>query len=100
MSIRKYQAYPENARGPFYVVDDECIMCGAPESVAPDLIAFHEEGNRSHCFFKKQPETPEEIDRAVMAVGANCCGSYRYAGSDDLVKEKLKSVRRGDAIDS
>ena len=104
MSSRRFDAYPKNAAGPFYVVNDECIICRAPESVAPDLIGFHEDASgdvkRSHCFFKKQPETSEEIDRAVSAVSANCCGSYRYAGSDEAVKEKLEKAHCGEAIDN
>jgi hypothetical protein len=37
---------------------------------------------QSHCYFKKQPETGVEVDFAIKAVEANCCGSFRYAGSD------------------
>jgi hypothetical protein len=89
--IELVKTYPENAAGPFYVQHDECITCRAPESVAPDLIGFFEDpsgtGRRSHCYFKKQPETAGEIDRAVRAVQWNCCGSYRYAGSDAEVKQ-------------
>jgi len=61
-------------------------MSSARISGPRDLIGFYEDpagtGARSHCCFKKQPETLEEIDRAVKAVWANCCGCYRYAGSD------------------
>jgi hypothetical protein len=103
MSIRRFEAYPENAQGPFYVEKDMCIICGAPESVAPDLIGFHEDPSgtdaESHCYFKKQPQTPEEIDRAVKAVRANCCGCYWYAGSDPEVKKKLRNAGCGSAIE-
>jgi len=100
---RSFRAYPQNAPGPFYVQDDECIICRAPESVAPDLIGFYEDPSgtsaRSHCYFKKQPQTPGEIDRAVKAVSANCCGSYRYSGSDREVKKKLKKAHCKEAIE-
>ncbi|HST12130.1 MAG TPA: hypothetical protein VLL05_17275 [Terriglobales bacterium] len=103
MSNRKFQTYPENAPGPFYVQNDYCITCRAPESVAPDLIGFYEDpsgtGRRRHCYFKKQPQTPEETDRAVKAVWANCCGSYRYAGTDSDVQKKLEGVNCGGAIE-
>jgi hypothetical protein len=36
----------DNAPGPFYVQCDECIICGAPESVAPDLIGFYKRSIR------------------------------------------------------
>ena len=104
MSDRRFEAYPENAGGPFYVQNDLCITCRAPESVARDLIGFYEDpsgsGASSHCYFKKQPKTPEEIARAVKAVRANCCGCYRYAGSDAEVKGKLREAGCEDAIDT
>ena len=31
--------HPLNAFGPFYVGDGECISCGVPHVVAPDLMA-------------------------------------------------------------
>jgi hypothetical protein len=97
------KAYPANAPGDFYVQNDECITCRAPESVAPDLIGFFEDPSgtnaRSHCYFKKQPQTVGEIDRAVKAVYANCCGSYRYAGSNRDIKKKLKKAGCQAAID-
>jgi len=103
MTDQTPKAYPENAPGDFYVQKDECIICRAPESVAPDLIGFYEDpsgvGAPSHCYFKKQPQTIDEINRAVQAVEANCCGSYRYAGSSRDIKEKLKKAHCESAID-
>jgi hypothetical protein len=101
---RKEIAYPENVPGPFYVVCDECITCRAPEAVAPDLIGFHEDpsgtGCSSHCYFKKQPASPGELERAIEAVKVNCCGTYRYAGSDRSTKKLLRFAGCGDAIDN
>jgi len=94
--LRNERAYPENTPGAFYVACNECISCRAPESVAPDLIGWYEDpsgtGRESHCYFKKQPETEGEIDRAIKAVSANCCGSYRYAGSDSRIKRGLRKA--------
>ena len=90
-------------RGRFTCSVMSAFTCRAPESVAPDLIGFFEDpsgtGRRSHCYFKKQPETAGEIDRAVRAVQSNCCGSYRYAGSDTEVKKQLKSAGCENAIE-
>jgi hypothetical protein len=101
--IELVKTYPENAAGPFYVQHDECITCRAPESVAPELIGFFEDpsgtGRRSHCYFKKQPETAGEIDRAVRAIQWNCWGSYRYAGSDAEVKKQLRRAGCENAIE-
>jgi hypothetical protein len=55
------QRHPANAPGDFYVLLDYCLACQAPEHEAPDLMA-HEEAKDGHyhCFFRKQPSTPEE----------------------------------------
>ena len=101
MPFRHPKAYPENAAGDFYVTQGECIFCGAPHVEAPDLIgwAYDASGQPDHCYFKKQPETEGEIDRAVKACWQNCCGSYRYAGSDKKIQRKLRRAGCGDAID-
>jgi hypothetical protein len=103
MSQRKFESYPENTPGAFYVQKDLCITCRAPESVAPDLIGFYEDPSRtnrqSHCYFKKQPETAEELDRAIKAVRVSCCGAYRYAGEDPDVEKKLRLFGDDTAID-
>ena len=103
MSQRKFESYPENAPGEFYVEEDLCITCRAPESVAPELIGFQEDpsgtNRERHCYFKKQPKTAEELDRAIKAVQVSCCGAYHYAGTDPAVKEKLRVAGEGTAID-
>lgn len=93
--------YPKNAPGPFYVVNSECMTCGYPHVLALDLIAWDTdaEGRESHCYFKKQPETPQEIDQAVDAINGSCCGAVRYAGSDPEIIQKLNDVGCEDAID-
>ena len=103
MTERKHKAYPQNAPGPFYVECDMCIVCRAPEAVAPDLVGFYEaapgSNSHSHCYFKKQPQTKEELNRAVNAVKACCVGSYYYAGSDPEVKKMLTHAGCAYAID-
>jgi hypothetical protein len=77
--------YPENVPGPFYVEDDLCIICRAPEAISPNLVG----GNEKHCYFKTQPRTPEEFEQAIRAVESCCCGAYRYAGNDLNVMARL-----------
>ena len=77
--------YSENVPGPFYVEDGLCITCRAPAAVSPNLVG----GNERHCYFKKQPRTPEELEQAIQAVEACCCGAYRYAGEDPNVIARL-----------
>ena len=90
MAEDNIKPYYKNASGPFVVNDGECIACGAPEAEAPDLMAFDEEGRS--CYFKKQPETPEELDRALRAVCVSCCEAVRYTGNDSKVLERRTIV--------
>jgi ferredoxin len=85
--VSEPKRYPENAAGPFYVEADLCIACRSPEAVAPNLVA----ANQHHCYFKKQPQTAEEMEQAIRAVEHCCCGAYRYAGHDPNVMTRLGS---------
>jgi hypothetical protein len=71
--------HSQNADGPFYVVNGECISCGAPEMLAPDLMSHDSQG---HCFFIRQPTTPEESNDAIAGTWASCCGALRYGGEN------------------
>lgn len=91
-----HEPYDENAPGPFYVEKDYCITCRLPEHEAPNLMGFHDSSSDSnagsHCYFKKQPTTPEELQRAIAALQVCCCGALRYAGSDESVLRKLREA--------
>jgi len=93
--------YPENAPGPFYVQRDWCLVCRFPETIAPNLIGFADKSvsEYEHCYFKKQPVTPEETDRAIRACEATCCGAYHYAGNDESIKQRFRDARCADVID-
>jgi hypothetical protein len=47
------------------------------------------EGRESHCYFKKQPETPAEVEQAIKAINGSCCGALRYAGADPEIIKRL-----------
>ena len=78
---------PKNARGPFVVVKDQCITCGAPEAEAPDLMSHDDEANS--CYFHRQPATPEETERAIRAVQVSCCGAVVYRGQDPEILRRV-----------
>jgi hypothetical protein len=89
-SIRRFRL---NAPGDFFVEDGRCIACTAPEHEAPELMAHAEdEGLNYHCYFRRQPETSEEIEHAVRAVYVSCCGAVRYGGSDPGVLARLERL--------
>jgi hypothetical protein len=95
--------FVKNAIGPFYVEDGMCIACAAPESVAPDLMNHvgPNETDSNHCYFEKQPESPEEMDQALSAMRVCCCGALRYGGNDPKLIQRLLDIGvEGDRIDA
>jgi len=78
-------------KGDFYVMSDECIVCGAPQAEAPDLID-HSKLVHDVCYFKKQPETPEEIRRAIDAISVSCINALRYRGTNEAILKQLYEV--------
>jgi hypothetical protein len=86
-STEARKPHPKNAPGPFFVEDGLCMICGVPELEAPDLMTGSEEG---HCYFRKQPTTPEELEQAIAAVAICCCGAVQYGGSDPAVIARLE----------
>lgn len=88
-AITPDQPHLMNAPGAFYVVNQDCMSCGYPHVLAPDLMAWemNSDGRVAHCYFRKQPETSLEVEQAVNALKGSCCDALRYAGSDpDIIK--------------
>ena len=92
--------HPKNAPGPFYVEDDSCIQCEAPSVAAPDLIGTDDQRWGYHCYFRRQPETPEEVDRAVEACVFSCVRAVRYAGDDPAILEKFREYKSENSCDA
>jgi hypothetical protein len=89
--------HPLNVPGPFYVEHDCCLCCGVPEHYAPDLFAsiMHHE----QCFVKRQPHTPDELDRMVEVLETQELNCVRYRGNDQLVRLRLVRAGLRDLID-
>ena len=90
--------YPENSGGDFYVEDGVCTSCGAPQAEAPDLID-HSKLEYGHCYFKKQPETEGEIERAINAIAVSCISGLRYGGTDEKILKRLYEIGEGEQCD-
>lgn len=90
--MQKRERTPLNAPGPFFTEKDCCISCMAPEAEAPDLMAFDEA--QGSCYFRRQPETAEEIERACQAVWASCCGAVQYDGDHPAVLRRLRALQQ------
>ncbi len=83
--VRK-ERYPLN-KGDFYINNGDCLSCGAPHGEAADLIEHGAKDN--HCYFRKQPGTEEELDRAISAMMVSCLDALRYGGADERILRRL-----------
>lgn len=68
---------------------------------APRLVGFNENASSAAagCFFKKQPETPDERDRAFSAMLVNCIDTLRYGGTDISILQRLREMGMEDQGD-
>lgn len=98
--VRTHDPHPLNAPGGFFVENHECMACGVPHTVAPDLMAWESKPGdpHTHCYFKKQPEGPAELRQALNAIDASCCGALCYAGSETEVLRELRKSGNANAI--
>lgn len=71
--------------GPFYVVDGCCMTCGMPELIAPELFKLGDD----HCYVLRQPETPDEYDKATHAMWSAEVDCIRYRGNDGAFLRRL-----------
>lgn len=81
----KHTRYRLNVIGPFYVEDGCCTACGVPDALAPELFG----GNDDHCYVKRQPEAPHEIDAIVQVMVSQELGCIRYAGGDEQLLRRF-----------
>jgi hypothetical protein len=49
--------------------------------------------------FRKQPDTPEELDRVIAATEVSCVLALRYAGADPEILERLRAKGLADRCD-
>ena len=68
--------------------DDCCVSCGVPQSIAPALVGWTDEEAPS-CYWIRQPETADEVDRAIRIIQTQELGCHRYAGNDPAILERL-----------
>ena len=98
MAIPLPQRVPDNAPGDFYVEARMCMRCCLPHGEAPELLNDPNEPFQE-CFFRRQPQTPEEVDRAISALRVSEVCALRYAGTDPEIIAKLRSRQCGHLCD-
>jgi hypothetical protein len=89
--VPKFTHHPKSAPGDFYVEKGQCLACGVPHVVAPDLVGWTDE-KAQHCFWKKQPESPAELERAIAILEAQELECHRYAGTDPAILNRVSST--------
>src|SRR5215210_3939582 len=73
------------AVGPFYIEAGCCLLCGVPESIAPEL--FHT--GEDQCFLIRQPASRAEIGKAIEAMWSSEVDCIRYSGNDLSILKRL-----------
>ncbi len=89
--VKQFIRYPKNAPGPFYVENGYCFMCGNAPYEAPELMVppLESDGVDAHCYFRRQPETDEEVQQAIYAMFVSEAWSIRYGGDDPAILQHL-----------
>ena len=85
--VRRFHSHPESAEGDFYGINNVFLTCGAPHAVAPDFIGWAK--SEDSCIWKKQPETPYELEQAFAAFDAAEIGCDRYAGTNPVIVARI-----------
>lgn len=86
----KFEPHPQSVPGDFYVENGQCLACGVPHAIAPDLVGWADE-RLPHCVWKKQPKTRAEVERAIAILDAQELGCHRYAGTDPAILDRVLS---------
>lgn len=84
----KFTPHPKSAPGDFYAVKGECLACGVPHVVAPDLMGWTAE-KFPHCYWTKQPQTQAELEQAIAVFAAQELGCHRYAGTEPAILARI-----------
>jgi hypothetical protein len=75
-------------------------MCGVPFAEAPDLFGTVEDPNEyEHCFVRRQPVSPVELDQMVSAIRCAELQCIRYRGSDREIQLRLIGDGQGAICD-
>jgi len=69
----------------FYIEAGCCVLCGVPESIAPNLFQMDEHS----CFLVRQPRSSTEIDQVIDAMASSELECIRYGGADDALLQRI-----------
>lgn len=63
----KTEKHPLNAKGKFYVDQNNCVCCDNCKLVAPNNFDYDYKSDFGY-YVSKQPETPEELEQMRQAI--------------------------------
>lgn len=78
----------KSAFGDFNVQNTCCMSCGVPQGIAPDVVGWTDE-NPAQCYWPKQPQTADELDRAIKIIHTQELGCHSYPGGDPAILQRL-----------
>jgi hypothetical protein len=64
------------------------MSCGVPQALAPELVGWRDENRQLNCYWIKQPETADELDRAIKILHTQELGCHRYSGHDPAILKR------------
>src|SRR5882762_9503938 len=64
------------------------MSCGVPRAIAPDLVGRTNE-YLTQCYWLKQPQTADELDRAIKIFHTQELGCHRYGGKGPAILRRL-----------
>ena len=81
---------------PSDVLNGCCTACGIPTSIAPELFEFD---SSHHCYVKRQPASPVELEKAVQVLWQQELGCIRYRGTDAGILRRLAEAGESELCD-
>jgi len=87
-----------NAPGDFYVVADYCLRCGLPREQASELM--NDEPEYEECYFRRQPQSPIEVEKAIQAICVSEICNLRYGGTNPDIIHRLQELGCGSQCDN
>ncbi|QEE31002.1 hypothetical protein FTW19_25160 [Terriglobus albidus] len=84
----RFTADPRSVPGDFYVIQNECMGCGIPQKIAPELVNWVE-SSPQHCGWVRQPASKKDLKRAIEILKQQDFGCHRYAGMDPRVLQSV-----------
>jgi len=99
MSNQSPARVPENVPGDFYVEANVCLQCCLAHAEAPDLMN-DAEVDFEECYFRRQPNTEAEVQRAINAIWVSELSALRYGGTDQAILLRLHEIGHGHCCDN